>query len=185
MTRPSLYTFGVLAAIILAGCGGGKPTETTASAAETPSKAPTAKPAAVKVSRDNPCSVMFPTEVAEIFGAKGRMREVMDEVTCRYHIEPDAQAKKSSGGETFVEVKIHWKDGRMAVTATRLAGRLLGGASSGFEKLPGIGDEAWLAPMASYLAFSKGDVGVEIDMRLVPSDKEKAVRLGKLIASRI
>jgi len=52
-------------------------------------------------------------------------------------------------------------------------------------KLPGIGDEAWAAPMASYLAFSKGDVGVEIDMRMMPGESEKAIRLARLIASRL
>lgn len=185
MTTRTICACGVLAVLSLPACDGRKPAESRSFAPQNQSKAAAAKPMAVKVSRDNPCSIMFPTEVGDIFGAKAHMREVVDEVTCRYHFEPDAKTKKSSDGETFVEVKVHWKDGRMAVTATRLAGRLLGGASSGFEKLSGIGDEAWLAPMASYLAFAKGDVGVEIDMRLVPGDKEKAVRLAKLIASRV
>jgi hypothetical protein len=33
--------------------------------------------------------------------------------------------------------------------------------------------------------FAQADVGVEIDMRMLPGEKEKAVRLAKLIASRI
>ncbi|MBM3746249.1 MAG: hypothetical protein FJW34_10665 [Acidobacteria bacterium] len=129
---------------------------------------------------------MFPNEVGEIPGAKVNLREIVDEVTCRYHVEQaDGGQAKPGSDETYVEVKGPWTDGRTAVTAARLAGQLWGGASSGFEKLPGVGDEAWMAPYASYLAFSKGDTGVEIDLRLALGDKEKAIRLAKLIASRL
>ncbi len=175
------WACGMLGAI-LCGCGGGSNDKAAPLAA-----GPSGKAAIVaKVSRDNPCSVMLHNEVAEILGAKVEMREIMDEVTCRYHFElAGGSQAKSDRDETFIEVKVHWSDGRTAVTAARLAGKLLGGASSGFEKLPGIGDEAWMAPMAAYLAFSKGDAGVEIDMRMMPGEKEKAIRLAKLIASRL
>ena len=129
---------------------------------------------------------MYPSEVEEILGHKSELREVVDDVTCHFHFEPPEGGQPSpSQGETFIEVKVHWTDGRMAVMATRMAGKLLGGDSSGFEKLSGVGDEAWVAPMAAYLAFSKGDVGVEIDMRMLPGEKDKAVRLARLIASRL
>jgi hypothetical protein len=166
---------------ILAGCGSGSEPASPSAAAESPRQtAP-----ALKVSRDNPCSVMLPTEVEKILGVPSQMREIMDEVTCRYHLESAGGKPKSARDETFIEVKIHWTEGRTAVTAARLAQRLLGGSLSGFEKLSGIGDEAWLAPMASFLTFSKGDVGIEIDMRMMSGEKEKAIRLAKLIASRV
>jgi hypothetical protein len=79
---------------------------------------------------------------------------------------------------------MHWDDGPTAVTATRMASKLFGG-DAGFEKLSGIGDEAWLGPLASMLVFSKGKVGVEIDLRTVPDGREKGIRLAKLIASRL
>lgn len=172
----------ILLAMVLAGCGSGSGQKAAAPAAEAPGKAAPA----IKVSRENPCSVMFPTEVAEILGVPSKLREIVDEATCHYHFEPaGADQAKPSKDEHFIEVKIHWTDGRTAVAAARLAGRLLGGGSSGFEKLPGIGEEAWMAPMAAWLAFSKGNVGVEIDMRMMPGEKEKAVRLARLIASRV
>jgi hypothetical protein len=65
-----------------------------------------------------------------------------------------------------------------------MASKLFGG-DAGFQKLQGIGDEAWLGPMASMLVFSKGKIGVEIDLRLIPDGKEKRIRLAKLIASRL
>ena len=172
----------MLPVVILCGCGGGSGQKAATPAAESQGKTASA----IKVSRDNPCSVMFPKEVEEILGLPSQMREVVDEVTCHYHFTPANNSQPSSSqAETFIEVKIHWTDGRMAVAAVRMAGKLLGSGSSGFEKLPGIGDEAWVAPLAAWLAFSKGDVGVEIDMRMMPGEKEKAVRLARLIASRL
>ena len=176
------WSSGMLLAMILGGCGRGDSQKASSPASETSGKAASA----FKVSRDNPCSVMFPSEVSEILGLPSEMREVMDEVTCRYHFVPaNASQSKSPRDETFIEVKVHWTDGRMAVTAARMAGQLLGSGSSGFEKVSGLGDEAWLAPLASYLAFSKGDVGVEIDLRMMPGEKGKAIRLARLIASRL
>ncbi len=175
-------SLGILLATFLGGCGSGNGPKAAAPAGEAPRKAASV----LKVSRDNPCSVLFPAEVEEILGLRSDMREVVDEVTCHYHFEPaSANQPKPARDETFIEVKIYWTGGRMAVTAARMAGKLLGSGSSGFEKLPGIGDEAWVAPLAAWLAFSKGDVGVEIDMRMMPGEKEKAVRLARLIASRL
>ena len=175
-------SLGILLAAVLGGCGSGNGRKAALPAGEAPGKtAP-----ALKVSRDNPCSVMFPTEVEEILGVPSRMREVVDEVTCHYLFEPaGANQPKPARDEHFIEVKIYWTGGRTAVTAARMAANLLGSGSSGFEKLPGIGDEAWVAPMGAWLAFSKGDVGVEIDMRMMPGEKDKAVRLARLIASRV
>ena len=172
----------MIPAFAVTGCGGSDEGKGTPPA----STAPGTSAKALKVSRDNPCSVLFPSEVAEILGVPSKMREVVDEVTCHYHFEPPRTDRpKAAGEETFIEVKMHWTDGKTAVLATRMAGQMLGGGSSGFEKLSGVGDEAWMAPLAAYLAFSKGDVGVEIDMRMMPGEKDKAIRLAQLIASRV
>ena len=172
----------MIPALGLIGCRGGD----EAKSSPATKGAPGGSAPALKVSRDNPCSVMFPSEVAEILGRPSNLREVVDEVTCHYHFEPaKSDRPKPAGEETFIEVKVHWTDGRTAVMATRMAGQLLGGGTSGFEKLSGVGDEAWMAPLAAYLSFSKGDVGVEIDMRMMPGEKEKSIRLAQLIASRI
>lgn len=184
MTKYRILAFGCGLLLVVAAtkCGGSDDQQQAQSSQSTPAS----QTAEVKVSRDNPCSVLFPTEVGEILGVESTLREIMDEATCRFHFEPGASgATTSEEGETFVEVKVHWTDGPAAVMAARMAGKLLGGESSGFEKLEGVGDEAWLAPMASYLTFSKGDVGVEMDMRMIPGEKEKAIRLAKLIASRL
>jgi len=139
-----------------------------------PARAP-----AVVVKRDNPCSVLLPDEVGQILGTPITMREIVDETTCHFDYD-----KPEPGGPPYFEIKVHFTDGRTVIMATRLASRLLGG-DSGFETLPGIGDEAWLGPMASTLVFVKGDTGVELDLRLVRDGREKGIRLAKLIAQRL
>lgn len=133
----------------------------------------------VVVTRDNPCSVLLPTEVGAILGVPITMREVVDEVTCHFDYE-----KPQEGGPEYFEMKVHFTGGQTAILATRMASRMLGG-DAGFEKLPDIGDEAWLGPMASMLVFVKGDVGVELDLRMVPDGRAKGVRLATLVAGRL
>jgi hypothetical protein len=133
----------------------------------------------VVVTRDNPCSVLLPSEVADILGVPIALRDIVDDVTCHFDYEkPDAD------GPEYFEMKVHFTGGQTAILATRMASRMLGG-DAGFEKLSGIGDEAWLGPMASTLVFVKGDVGVELDLRMVPDGRAKGVRLATLIASRL
>jgi hypothetical protein len=164
---------------------------------------------AVQVRRDNPCSVLMPQEVESILGGTVPGREIVDEVTCSFPFgappgrstpggtapgttqapandrETEATAKSLAasfaGGPPQLIVKVYFKDGRTTMAANRMANSLLGG----FEQLPDLGDEAWLGPMASTLMFRKGDVGVELDLRMVPDAKDKGIRLAKLIASRL
>lgn len=168
----------LLAGILLSACGGGDTSEPAAAAPQS-----SADPRAV--SQDNPCSVLLPSEVAEILGRASDLREIVDEETCHYHFDPGPDGMKTADGETFIEVKMHWVDGKMSVTAARMAAQLLDPGGDAFEKLPDVGDEAWLAPLAAYLAFTKGDVGVEIDMRMLPGERDKAVQLAQRIAGRI
>ena len=136
--------------------------------------------------KGNPCSMLLPNEVGQILGVPISMREIVDEDTCAFPFDrPPAGAAGAPGGlDQQLTITVHWDDGPTAVAATKLAGKLFGG-DAGFQKLQGIGDEAWLGPMASMLVFSKGKIGVEIDLRLIPDGKEKGIRLAKLIASRL
>jgi hypothetical protein len=190
------------AAAALWGCGGGDDGGRAAAAA--PGDAPQAgrvQPAVLK--RGNPCSVLRPDEVGQILGVAITMREIVDESTCSFPFDPAPQAQPPRGAEASdagaeaaakafaaaagppqLTITLHWDDGPTAITATRMASRLFGG-DAGFEKLSGIGDEAWLGPLASTIVFSKGKVGVEIDLRTVLDGREKGIRLAKLIASRL
>jgi hypothetical protein len=178
--RPLVLTLTLagLAACQAMGCSG-QPSGGSADSGATASGAQSPGVPAVVVKRDNPCSVLFPGEVAGILGTPITLREVVDEVTC--HFDYDAP---EPGGPPYFEMKVYFEGGKAALAATRMASRLLG-SDSGFEKLPGIGDEAWLGPMASTLVFVKGDAGVELDLRLVPDGRDKGVRLATLVAGRL
>jgi hypothetical protein len=202
----------LVAAMSLCACRKGGSASEAGGAGSTPGQTQAAN---VKARRDNPCSVLLPQEVEQIVGVPVSMREILDEETCSFPFEKplkgSSQAPKSVQGgkqgahsekedaeamaktlaagmvgtEPRLVVKVYWEDGRQAITATRMAGNLLGGNDSGFEKLSGIGDEAWLGPMASNLTFVKGKTGVEIDLRMIPNGREPGIRLARLIASRL
>jgi hypothetical protein len=177
-SRGAVRTLPALVCIAFIACGKSDKAPPSAADART-GGSPGARAPAVVVKKDNPCSVLLPGEVEAILGTPITMREIVDEATCHFDYD-----KPAAGGPPFFEIKVYFKDGRTTITATRLASRLLGG-DSGFEKLTGIGDEAWLGPMASTLTFVKGDAGVELDLRLVPDAREKGIRLAKLIADRL
>ena len=175
-------TFGAMLAVFalasLGACqGAGKDARQPGGSAAAGAQAAGAPTVVVK--RDNPCSVLLPGEAEQILGTPITMREVVDQVTCHFDYD-----KPEPGGPPYFEMKVYFEGGKTTVMATRMAGRMLGG-DSGFEKLAGIGDEAWLGPMASLLVFSKGDAGVELDLRLVPDGREKGIRIAKLVAGRL
>lgn len=165
-------------AVVSIGCDGPERGEAAAATAA-PAASQSGRSPAVVVKKDNPCSVLHPAEVARILGTPIEMREVVDEVTCHFdYVRPEP------GGPPYFELKVYFEDGKTAVMATRMASKLLGG-DAGFEKLAGIGDEAWLGPLASTLVFLKGNVGVELDLRMVPDGRDKGIQLAKLIAQRL
>ena len=184
------FVVGTAAAIVLCGCGGGDGARATSMApvaSAAPADAPQAGRAPVAAFRKgNPCSVLLPNEVGQILGVPIALREIVDDSTCAFPF--DVAAAKSgaapAGDPPQLTITVHWDDGPTAVTATRMASKLFGG-DAGFEKLSGIGDEAWLGPLASMLVFSKGKMGIEIDLRMIQDGREKGIRLAKLIASRL
>ena len=99
--RPGLF----LGVAILAGCGGGS---------TPPAEQPATKAGdALKVDRTNPCSVLVPSEITEIFGVESTLREVVDDITCHYHFESAGGTQlKSEDGESFIRVQIHWTEAR-------------------------------------------------------------------------
>ncbi len=178
MTGTSLFG-ALLAGLVLASGAMGQAAGKNAAKAAPAKAGAKAAPIKVVVKRDNPCSVLLPNEVGQILGRPITMREVVDDVTCHFDYN---DAKK--GEPPYFEMKVHFKDGRTVVATTRMAGKLMG-PDAGFEKLSGIGDEAWMAPFGALLVFRKGDAGVELDLRMVPKARERGTTLAKLVAARL
>jgi hypothetical protein len=164
--------------------GDARPPGDPAAAAPTARPPQTARVPVAAFKKGNPCSMLLPNEVGQILGVKIALREIVDESTCSFPFEAAPANPAATGDPPQLTITVHWDDGPTAVAATRMASKLFGG-DAGFEKLQGIGDEAWLGPMASTLVFSKGKMGIEIDLRLIPDGREKGIRLAKLIASRL
>ncbi|OFV98332.1 MAG: hypothetical protein A3F68_04275 [Acidobacteria bacterium RIFCSPLOWO2_12_FULL_54_10] len=188
------------------GCQGGGSDES----ANSSTSSPKSNVSAPDVSKDNPCTLLTPQQVVEAVGLQPVMREIVDEVTCSYEFaetadtqmpsaeaqtkseqeEAEAMAKDfavgASGGTPKFSYTIHWEDGQIVIAATRMANQMLGSEmENAFIKLEGIGDEAWLGPLASTLVLRKGDIAVEMDLRLLPQGKERGPRLAKAIADRL
>ena len=53
------------------------------------------------------------------------------------------------------------------------------------EDLAGIGDDALMGPMDSFLAFTKGQTEVQIDLTQVPKGRDKGVAIARTIAPRL
>jgi hypothetical protein len=61
----------------------------------------------------------------------------------------------------------------------------VGGGQGSFQPLEGIGDEAYIGPMGSTLMFRKGDVMVNIDLRMVGNNVDAAKVIAQKIAARL
>ena len=202
----SVATVTIGMALLMAGCqGGGDGTSSSEPPAQARARADS------PVSKDNPCTLLTMQQVEEAVQLKPVMREVVDEVTCSYEFEapagsaksPEAASEKKSdedeaeamakdftvgatGGTPKFSFTIHWEDGKTALTATRMANQMMASdMENAFTKIEGAGDEAWLGPLASTAIVLKGDVAVELDLRLLPEGKERGTRLVKAIAGRL
>ena len=72
--------------------------------------------------------------------------------------------------------------------AMKLAGMALKGVAGGvggFQSVTGIGDEAYAGPMGSSLMFRKGDIMVNLDLRMVGNNVEAAKVIAQKIVERL
>ena len=77
-----------------------------------------------------------------------------------------------------------WQGGAIAMKLSHGAMTQISGTDT-FTTVPGIGDEAYLAPMNSSLLMRKGDVMVNIDMRTADLNAEAAKAMARKIAGRL
>ncbi len=87
-----------------------------------------------------------------------------------------------AGGAGGFSVELN-RDGRQALNAMRLALGMAGGKGL-TKKIEGLGDDAQMGPMGSMLMFRKGDLGVQIDGRMI-TGQEKLTAMAQKIASRL
>jgi zinc ribbon protein len=122
------------------------------------------------------CSKLSETEVGQALGQKVTSVESRGSMSCIYHFGP--------GGQKQVPVEYTWQGGTMAMKLSHGAMTQISGMDT-FTTVPGIGDEAYMAPMNSALLMRKGDVMVNIDMRVADLNAEAAKAMARKIAGRL
>ena len=85
----------------------------------------------------------------------------------------------------YLAVRVSWENARQGTSILKgtIAGNSAGVQTT--ENLPGIGDEAFLGPMDTMLAFVKGETGVQIDLSQVPKGRDKGVAIARTIVPRL
>jgi hypothetical protein len=85
----------------------------------------------------------------------------------------------------YLAVRVSWDSARQGLSVLKLT---IAGNSAGVqttENLQGIGDEALMGPLDIFLAFVKGETGVQIDLSQIPKGRDKGVAIARTIAGRL
>ncbi len=122
------------------------------------------------------CTLATKEEVGEAFGTT--VSEASGGTThCRYTL--------SGGSNQALSVQVTWQGGAVAMKIAGMAMKSVAGGVGGFQPATGIGDEAYAGPMGSMLMFRKGDVMVNLDLRLAGNNLDAAKAIAQKIAARL
>lgn len=85
----------------------------------------------------------------------------------------------------YLTVRVSWENARQAMSILKatIAGNSAGVQTT--ENLAGIGDDALVGPVDSFLAFVKGETEVQIDLSQIPKGRDKGVAIARKIAGRL
>jgi len=125
--------------------------------------------------KKEPCSFVSVEEATEALGTPVQSAEARGPMSCDYALGTD--------GSQHVMVGFMWKGGTGLMKMTKTAAQF--GGKEAFTDLPGVGDEAFIAPNGSPLLMRKGDVLVTIDTRTATQDPEAAKKMATMIADRL
>ncbi len=122
-----------------------------------------------------PCAMLSTSEAASALGEKVISVEQRGITSCAYHF---GQAGKR------MDIEYTWQGGAMTMRLAHGAVKQISGTES-FTVLPGIGDEAYIAPDGSALLMRKGDVMVNLDLRTNGISVDAAKKMASTIADRL
>jgi hypothetical protein len=123
-----------------------------------------------------PCGMLSSDVAAQALGQPVTSVEQAGLSICTYHF--------GSGNNQRLDVTYTWQGGAMTMKMAHVAMKQISGMET-FTSVPGIGDEAYLAPMGSGLMLRKGDVMVNLDMRANGVSVEAAKKMAAEIASHL
>ena len=91
----------------------------------------------------------------------------------------------SGSNNQVLAVQVTWQGGELAMKFAGMALKGVAGGVGGFQAVAGIGDEAYAGPMGSSLMFRKGDVMVNLDLRMAGNNVEAAKVIAQKITGRL
>jgi zinc ribbon protein len=104
-----------------------------------------------------PCAMLTSEEAGRALGQPVASVEQIGTSNCEYHFGP--------GGNQRFAIDYTWDGGAMAFKLSHAAMKSVAGMET-FTPVQGIGDEAYIEPMGSGLLMRKGDVMVNLDLRV-------------------
>jgi hypothetical protein len=125
--------------------------------------------------KTNPC-LLSSAEVGAILNQPVQAAEARGTMACEYPY--------GRGGNRRLGVDFTWKGGAMAMKFAHGAMQHISGMDT-FTAVPGIGDEAYIAPGGSGFMMRKGDVMVNMDLRAGGVSVDAAEKIAAKIASRL
>ena len=125
--------------------------------------------------KKDPC-MLSASEVTAILHQPVEAPEPRGDMACVYRF--------GHGGNRQLDVEFTWTGGAMAMRLGHAALKQISGMET-FTAVPGIGDEAYIAPGGSAFMMRKGDVMVNIDLRVNTVGLPAAEQIASKIASRL
>ncbi|HLK33450.1 MAG TPA: hypothetical protein VKT29_10200 [Terriglobales bacterium] len=89
------------------------------------------------------------------------------------------------GGSRRVAIQVTWEGGTLAMKLSHGALKSISGGMDTFTPVAGVGDETYVEPMGSGVMVRKGDVMVNIDLRMANQNADAGKQLAAIIASRL
>lgn len=88
-------------------------------------------------------------------------------------------------GTRRMAIQVTWEGGTLALKLSHGALKSITGGMDTFTSLPRVGDEAYIEPMGSGVMLRKGDVMVNIDLRMAGQNAEAGKQIAAIVAGRL
>jgi hypothetical protein len=124
--------------------------------------------------RRQPCAMLTTSEASQALGQAVTSVEQRGTTICEY----------TYGSGQHFDVSYSWQGGAIAMAIAHGAMKQVAGMET-FTPVEGIGDEAFMAPGNSALMIRKGDVMVNIDLRVSGISADAAQNMARKIADRL
>ena len=89
------------------------------------------------------------------------------------------------GGARHMAVQVTWEGGTMLMKLSHGAMKSIAAGMDTFTPVAGVGDEAYVEPMGSGVMMRKGDVMVNIDLRMAGQNAQAGKQIAAIIAGRL